>query len=177
VIVSANVAVVDLTGAYSSGGGTLSMTSRLAQVVYTCTQFRGVDAVRLKMNGKFVEVFSGEGIIIDRAQTRAAYESVTPAILLDTPAWGSTLSSPARLAGTSDVFEATHRVQIVDGAGKVVYDGIVHASSGSGTRGYWSISARFAPYKAGAGKVRVFDGSAKDGSPQDVVEVPVLLRK
>jgi hypothetical protein len=177
VTVSGNVAVVDLTGPFSSGGGTLSMTDRLAQIVYTATQFRGVDAVRFKIDGKLVDVFGGEGIVIDKPQKRADYEYASPAILLDTPAWGSTLSSPARLAGTSNVFEATHRVQIIDSAGKTVYDGVVTATSGTGTRGDWSITATFTPTQTGAGKVRVFDESAKDGSDENVVEVPVLLTK
>ena len=97
------------------------------------------------------------------------------------PEWrlvcGSTLISPARLAGTSNVFEATHRVQIVDAAGKVVYNGVVRATSGTGTRGDWSILAIFTPSKSGAGKVRLFDDSDKDGSPENVVEVPVILTK
>ena len=55
VSIAANVAIIDLTGAYSSGGGTLSMTNRLAQVVYTCTQFQGVDAVHFKIDGKVLK--------------------------------------------------------------------------------------------------------------------------
>jgi len=40
------VATVDLTSQYQSGGGSLSMKARLAQVVYTLTQFPTVSAVR-----------------------------------------------------------------------------------------------------------------------------------
>ena len=55
------VATVDLSSQFSSGGGTLSMTNRLAQVVYTATQFserrrrplqdRGEDGRRLRRRG------------------------------------------------------------------------------------------------------------------------------
>lgn len=177
VTIAANVAIVDLTNAYSSGGGTLSMTNRLAQIVFTCTQFKGVDAVRIKIDGKLVEVFGGEGIVIDKPQTRADYEYATPAILLDTPAWGATVSSPLRLAGTSNVFEAVHRVQIVDGGGAIVYDGVVTATSGTGTRGDWSAIAKFTPTKTGAGEVRMFNDSPKDGTPENVSKVPIFLTK
>ena len=41
------------------------MASRLAQVVFTATQFSEVDSVLFKIDGEVVEVFSGEGIILD----------------------------------------------------------------------------------------------------------------
>lgn len=177
VTVSANVAVVDFSSQFGSGGGTLSMSNRLAQVVYTCTQFPGVDAVRFKLDGTPIDALGGEGLIIDHPLTRADSEYSTPAILLDSPALGATVRSPVRLSGTSNVFEAAHLVQVFDAAGKLVFSGVAHATSGTGTRGTWSLVAKFAPTKAGRGRIRVFDDSAKDGKPENVVDVPVDLLK
>ena len=59
------VATVDLTSQYQSGGGSLSMKARLAQVVYTLTQFPTVRAVLFHLDGEPVNVFSGEGIVLD----------------------------------------------------------------------------------------------------------------
>ncbi|MCM8830124.1 MAG: GerMN domain-containing protein [Candidatus Omnitrophica bacterium] len=44
------------------GGGTMLMMDRLAQIVYTATQFYPVNKVRLLINGEFIKYFSGEGI-------------------------------------------------------------------------------------------------------------------
>jgi hypothetical protein len=63
--ISGGVAIVDLSGDFESGGGTLGLTLRLAQVVCTLDQFPTVDGVRFALDGTVVDVFSGDGIIID----------------------------------------------------------------------------------------------------------------
>jgi len=68
-----DIATVDLTSEYETGGGSLSMQMRLAQVVYTLTQFSSVTGVDFKLNGTPVTVFSGEGLSLDTPQTRADY--------------------------------------------------------------------------------------------------------
>lgn len=65
VTVDDGLATVDLSGAFESGGGSASMHARLAQLVYTVTQFPTVDAVALVLDGQPVEVFSGEGLLLD----------------------------------------------------------------------------------------------------------------
>jgi spore germination protein GerM len=73
------VAEVDLSGAFASGGGSLSMLSRVAQVVYTLTGFPTVDSVRFLIDGERVESIGGEGVIVDRPLTRADVEGPVPA--------------------------------------------------------------------------------------------------
>ena len=58
--IASGIATVDLSGTFASGGGTLSMTGRLAQVIYTLTQFPSVTkGVVFKVDGKIVTVFGG----------------------------------------------------------------------------------------------------------------------
>jgi len=59
------VAVADFSGDFESGGGTLGLTLRLAQVVCTLDQFPTVDGVRFALDGEVVDVFSGDGLVID----------------------------------------------------------------------------------------------------------------
>lgn len=59
------IAVADFSGDFESGGGTLGLTLRLAQVVCTLDQFPTVDGVRFALDGEIVDVFSGDGLIID----------------------------------------------------------------------------------------------------------------
>ncbi len=76
--VSDGVAQVNLSGEFDDGGGTYSMTARLAQVVYTLAQFPTVDAVEFYIEGVAVDVFSGEGIILDGPQAPEDYYDLVP---------------------------------------------------------------------------------------------------
>jgi N-acetylneuraminic acid mutarotase len=70
------VATVDLTSEFQSGGGSLSMQVRLGQVVYTLTQFPTVARVRFALDGTPVNVFSGQGIVLDHPVGRADYKGL-----------------------------------------------------------------------------------------------------
>jgi hypothetical protein len=175
VSIAANVAVIDFNSKFASGGGSLSMFDRLAQVVYTATQFPGVEAVTFRLNGKTVKVFGGEGIVLDKPRTRKACENETPAILVDDPAWRGTLAEGAKIRGTANVFEGAFSIEIRDAGGALVFDEGVQATSGTGTRGTWSVTPSLPGAKAGVGSIRVFAASPKDGTPIDVIKIPVIL--
>ena len=175
VSLSGHVAIVDFTAAFASGGGSLSMTDRLAQVVYTATQFPGVTAVTLKLDGKTIKALGGEGIIVDHPRTRASCEGETPAILIDRPAWGGTLKAGGSVGGTANVFEAVFRIEVRDSSGARVFAKTVHATSGTGTRGTWTVTPTLSGAKPGLGTILVYESSAKDGSPINGVKVPILI--
>lgn len=78
VTVADGIAKVDLSSEFESGGGTFSVTARLAQVVYTLDQFPTVDAVEFYIDGVKVEMFSGEGLILDGPQTFDDYDDLLP---------------------------------------------------------------------------------------------------
>ncbi|HOK56977.1 MAG TPA: GerMN domain-containing protein [bacterium] len=46
------------------GGGTLLMETRIAQIVYTGTQFPEIEKIRFLIEGNTIKYFSGEGITI-----------------------------------------------------------------------------------------------------------------
>jgi spore germination protein GerM len=74
--VANGLATVDLTSKFESGGGTLSMYSRLGQVVYTLTEFPTVQKVQLQLNGKTVTALGGEGLVIGSSLSRAGYDKL-----------------------------------------------------------------------------------------------------
>ena len=55
---------LDFSKEVEEGGGTLLMETRIAQIVYTVTQFEGIRKVRFLIEGKNIDYFSGEGITI-----------------------------------------------------------------------------------------------------------------
>lgn len=69
------VLTVDLTGEFAQGGGSASMIGRLTQLFYTLTQPRDVSAVVLELDGKPVETFSAEGLIVPNPWVRAEHPS------------------------------------------------------------------------------------------------------
>lgn len=72
------IAKVDFSKEFESGGGTFSVTARLAQVVYTLEQFPAVDGVEFYIEGTRAVEFSSEGLILDRPQTFDDYDELLP---------------------------------------------------------------------------------------------------
>jgi spore germination protein GerM len=66
------IALVDLTAAIATGGGSTSMQARLWQIVYTGTQLPAVaQQVRLLIEGQESQALGGEGVIIEKPIGRA----------------------------------------------------------------------------------------------------------
>jgi hypothetical protein len=166
---------VDLSGGFDDGGGTLSMSLRLGQVVFTLTQFSTVQRVELWMDGAPVEVFGGEGLIIDAPMTRGDFEEVLPALFVEGPTPGASVTSPVRVWGTGNTFEAAFLVRVEDPTGATLVELPAMATSGTGTRGTFDLTVSFATTVAGMGKVVVWEASARDGSPINVIEIPVQM--
>jgi len=70
------IAKVDLSRDFESGGGSLGLTLRLAQVVCTVNQFPTVKGVRFALAGALVSVFTGDGIVLDKPVTCDSYREV-----------------------------------------------------------------------------------------------------
>lgn len=175
--ITGGVASVDLSSEYASGGGSLSTMMRLAEVVFTLTQFEGVLGVELEIDGVPVDVFGSEGLVLAHPMTRADFEALSPAILVESPLPGATVVSPVWVRGTSNTFEATSLVKIVDQNGAQVGFDVVTATSGSGTRGTFDAAVVYAVDAAGPGAVVAYEESAEDGSVINEVTIPVQLTK
>lgn len=138
-------------------GGASGLDARArAQLVYTLTQFPSVRAV----------------VIGGRRLRRGDFEDETPAILVESPLPGETVTSPLRVTGTANTFEATFTLELFIGKRKLA-DEVVTATSGSGTRGTFAATVAFAG--RGAGRLVAFEPSAENGKPLHTVEIPLAL--
>jgi Immunoglobulin-like domain of bacterial spore germination/Sporulation and spore germination len=172
----AGVATVDLSSEFESGGGSRSMFLRLAQVVYTVTQFETVNAVRFRLDGEPVEVFSGEGIVLDGPVGRRDYEDLLPAIVVLSPAWDEEISSPVLVYGNANVFEANVTVRILGADGEELAHTFTTATCGTGCRGTFSLEVPFSVEEAQEGTIVVHDDDAAGtGTPPHQVRIPVRL--
>ncbi len=169
------LATVDLSREFESGGGSASMFGRLAQVVYTLTQFPTVKQVAFQLDGEPVTVFSGEGIVLDKPSDREDYEAFLPSVFVERPAWGATLGNPVRVSGIANVFEAVFFVEVRDADGDTLAKQRVMASCGTGCWGTFDVTI---PYDVSArqeGSVVTYNLSAKDGSVEGLRSYPVTL--
>lgn len=173
--IEGRVATIDLSREFGSGGGSESMFGRLAQVVYTLTQFSTVDEVAFMLDGEPVAIFGGEGIMLDGPVGRADFREQLPEIFVDRPVWGAAAGNPARVTGLTRVFEATFQVQLLDREGRVLTQQTVMATCGTGCWGTFDVTLRYDVPKAQWGALRVFDLSARDGSEENVRSYPVWL--
>ena len=174
--VDRGVATVDLTSEFESGGGSASMNMRIAQVVYTLTQFPTVKGVLFQLDGQSVDVLGGEGVIVDQPVTRKSYRSLVPAILVESPQIGEKVANPVTVSGSANVFEANVTVEIVDANGKVVGSTFTTATCGTGCRGTFSVDVPYEVSSATRGLIIVHDDDAAGtGSFPHEVRIPVVL--
>ncbi len=107
-------AVVDLSREFEAGGGSFSVLGRLAQVVYSLTEFASVERVRFLIDGTTVDVFSSEGIVLGESVSRndfiAAIPIGAPVAGASAATWGQS-DLPAVTLGAADV----RRVVLVAG--------------------------------------------------------------
>lgn len=159
------VGTVDFSGDFRPAGDRLPR-KQIGQVVYTLGQFSTVKRVAIRVDGD--DIFK-------TPQTKAQYEDVLPAIVVETPTIGSTVSSPVRIAGTANVFEATVSLRILDQNGKEIARSFTTATCGTGCRGDYAKSLSYNVSRQQQGTIEVFEESAENGEPINVVKIPVTL--
>lgn len=169
VTVEDGTATVDLSGDFESGGGSLSMELRVAQVAFTATQFDDVDTVDIHLDGAPVDAIGGEGVPATGLD-RSDFPNVTPAVLVEAPAPGESVTSPLTASGTSDQAGSSVTYDITDGDGLIVAEGTADV----GDDGAFTFTAEFEPVRDGLGAVIVWHEDDAGGQ-QDVYEVPVRV--
>lgn len=169
--VSSGTATADFNAAFATAGSPPNELHRVAEAVYTLTQFPTVKRVVVKIDGVTPIRFASGAVDVSRPLGRGDLLGAVPAILVETPAVGDSLHGWVHLSGMANVFEAQFRVELIDGSGHVLVNQPVHASAGSGTWGTFDANFRFTSAAASTSTLRVFDLSMKDGSPIDEIDL------
>lgn len=167
------VATVNLDETFNAQETPAVAVGSLSQIVYSLTQFDSIDGVRFEVNG--IPLTNFGGYELDDPQRRANFADQVPAILVQSPGIGEHVSSPVTISGSADVFEAVVSIAILDEHRKAVASSFTMATCGTGCRGSYTTDVRFHVGTRQPGTIRVYEVSAKDGSPLHVVEIPVFL--
>jgi hypothetical protein len=183
VVIANGTATVDLSSEYESGGGTASVTARLAQVVFTLTQFPTVDEVDVEIDGQPRESITGDGVPSqdlgrDDFLNQSNFGAPIPAILVESPFVGESVGSSLRLAGLSNTFEGTVNYEVTDPEGLIVIEeSFTTASGGSGEWGSFEAVIDLPDFdRDGVASVFVYEISAQDSSRQFLVEIPIRVK-
>ena len=171
VLVVDGTATVDLTRQFASGGGSASMQARVAQVVYTLTQWSSITRVTFELDGEPVEAIGGEGVAAQDL-TRADLTNALPPIFIDPPPrWAA---SPLSVAGSASVFEANVSLRL-EADGETLAEGFATAAEGAPGRGAFEALLEFDVDEPTDGTLVAFETSAADASETNVVRFPVRL--
>ena len=167
-------ATVDLSGTFDEPGDRPSLRGRVAQVIATLTQFPTVQRIAFRLDGAPVERIGNGDLPVEPPLGRRAIEDQTGQILIESPLPGDTVTSPIRLRGTANVFEATVSLEVRDATGAVVHEAFTTATSGTGTRGTFDTLLTL-PGLDGPMTIVAFESSAEDGRPLHATDVQVTL--
>jgi len=170
------LATVDMSSEFESGGGTLSMTARIAQVVFTATQFDSSDRVAFWLDGEPIEFLGGEGILLEEPQARFNVDrSISGSVIIDTPAYGATVSGTFTVTGEGDVFEAQFPIEVWADGSQI--GGIAPVTAG--TFGDWADFEATITLDAGSGPIELIaydeGGCGTDPECPEIIKTVVAL--
>jgi hypothetical protein len=170
--VAGGTATVDVSRKVATAGGRASVRMRLAQLVFTATQFPTVHRVRLEVAGQVVHSIAG--VPVPQPGSRPSFYKLVPPILVAQPAIGARIPATVNITGSADVFEAAVDVRIINARGRLLARTHTLATCGNGCRGTYSVTLRYHVRRAQRGTVVVFDTGGVVAHPH-VVRVPVRL--
>jgi hypothetical protein len=127
VTIAAGVATVDLSSQFESGGGSASMLGRVAEVVFTLTQYSTVDEVLFELDGTPIDTLGGEGVILEDYNTREEVLGQLPSVFVDMPSHGGNVANPLMMSGWTAADDGTFIVAIVDDDGLILVEQTVTA--------------------------------------------------
>lgn len=141
------------------------------------------------------QFFNKEGALVDAEYLRPGFSAIAdgrwegeafraekvrileePGIIVWSPRPNETANWPIQVSGEARVFENAASYRLKDSRGNILFEGYTVAQSpDSGLYGRFNIQLGYASTTDGLGIIEIFNYSAKDGSEENIVRVPVVL--
>jgi Immunoglobulin-like domain of bacterial spore germination len=107
--------------------------------------------------------------------TGSTFQADQGGVLVQTPEGGSVQFSPIGVTGRANVFEATVSMRLVDADGNELAATFATATCGTGCWGDFEAALAFSVDHDVPATLEVYQASAEDGSPLDLVRIPITL--
>ena len=147
-----------------------------AQIVYTLTQFPTVEEVSVSWES------ASSGGVASAAEDRSLYDDLLPPIVVEQPISREMIRPKPpiertfTLSGIANVYEANVTWRLVDEDGNILQEGFTTATCGTGCWGKFEEKITFEGTEDHA-ILQVFQASGEDGSPMNMVEIPLDFEK
>nr|WP_242960993.1 Gmad2 immunoglobulin-like domain-containing protein [Clostridium peptidivorans] len=147
----------------------------ILSIVNTLTEFPTIQRVKFTVEGKAENAMGWWGHVglYEQPFKRNLSPVYEPAIWVTSPIAGQTVKSTFKIKGNARVFEAFVSFRLKDSNGNILAKGSTRAESGAPERGGFEAELTFKPSSAGKGQLEIFEESMKDGSPINMVIIPV----
>jgi hypothetical protein len=165
-------ATIDVSGAFATAAPATQIRMRLAELIWTATQFPAVKRVRLEVGGTLVHSISGAPV--PQPAERRDFLRRVPAILVNRPVIGARVPATVAVAGTADVFEAALTIRVRNERGRLLARRHILATCGSGCRGRYHVAISYHVLRRQPGTIVILDSGGRVAHPH-VVRVPVRL--
>jgi hypothetical protein len=165
-------ATIDVSSAFAAAAPRTQIRTRLAELVYTATQFATVQRVRLEVAGAAVASIAGAPV--PQPALRRDFLRRLPAILVNRPVIGVHVPATVTVAGTADVFEGALTVRVINERGRLLARRHITASCGTGCRGRYSVAIPYTVIRRQPGTIVILDSGGRVAHPH-IVRVPVRL--
>jgi hypothetical protein len=136
-----------------------------AQIVYTVTQFDGIDEVHLTWEGRRFP-----------SLTREDFHDLLPLIAIEQPYDGQEVYRFIPLKGIANVYEGTVNWRLRSEGGEVFQEGFTTATCGNGCWGTFGDKIELQRVPGKRIILEVFQVSAEDGSPMNMVDILLNVR-
>lgn len=175
--------IADFSAEFAAGDDSLEAQARLAQVVYTLTQFPVVEAIEILIEGQPEATMGDSGIVIKPILARSdfewdgEYETFAPTVLVESPRPGQlTAGNGVEVAGSAFTFEGALYLEAISATGEVLAPETYFMTDvdGENMKGTFSVWLDFDSDLLGDITLRAYDLSAESGEPTGVVEVPIV---
>ncbi len=167
VSVSNRTVTINFNSAFYQSGTNAQMLGRIAQVVYTMTQFANVGSVAFQLGNSVIESLGN--VKLGKPIGRASVSGALPPLLVESPALSDKETSPLQLQAVS-AFSGVYSVQLYDQAGKQLLDVV-------GTTLPWATIDESVPYSAsstGTGKL-VVSASPRGLATEQVANIAIQV--
>lgn len=166
-----NALIIEMNEKFlEGGGGLLADFTMLNQLIYTATMRPDFTEVQFIVNNEQVTEFGSEGLDLSSSVNRETFQEHLNLIYLTSPILPNQDGNVV-VQGISNTYEASMSLRVIDSEGEIIHEEWTTATCGSGCWGDYLFvldSDLFGPETF----VQVFEYSAEDGDPEEVVTVP-----